>query len=298
MANGAVGTEQTEGGRGAAAPVIYLGYHKTASKWVWNHFFQPHYPCRQVNLFKQSPEKVRGFVAAEGGGSPVVLRQRIENGLMGAEFPGLAERIVEVFPEARVVTCIRSQRSLLPSHYTQYVANGGRLPFPAYLEEAVRAKWHYYPVLRALHERLKGRVLVYLFEEFRHDPGAVLRRLRDFVGAPAAGLDDAAIKRLAARPPMNPQRNDLVVDAMLLMNRLRLRHPKNAILPEIRRPAHDHIVVEAAAYAARRFAAAAGRPLRYRSFDDRGLLDRAYGAENEKLSILLERPLREQGYPG
>jgi hypothetical protein len=285
------------------SPVIYLGYHKTASKWVWNHFFRPHYPCHQVNLFDQPPEALRGLVTAAGDGASVILRQRIENGLMGAEFPGLAERIAEVFPEARIVTCIRSQRSLLPSHYTQYVANGGRLSFPAYLDETVRAKWHYYPVVRALHERFEGRVLVYLFEEFRHDPYAVLRDLRDFVGASVAGadkagLDDKALERLAARPPLNPQRNDLVVDAMLLMNRLRLRHHKNAIFPEIRRPGHDHIVVEAAAYAARRFAAATGRPLRYRSFDDRGVLERAYGAENEKLSRLLERPLRERGYPG
>jgi hypothetical protein len=281
-----------------AAPVIYLGYHKTASKWVWNHFFRPHYPCHQVNLFDRPAEELRSLATTEEGGAPVILRQRIENGLMGAEFPGLAERIAEVFPEARIVTCIRSQRSLLPSHYTQYVANGGRLPFNAYLEEVVRSKWHYYPVVRSLHEHFKGRVLVYLFEEFRHDPCAVLQRLRDFVGMPDGGLDDEALELLAARPPMNPQRNDLVVDAMLLMNRLRLRHHKNTIFPEIRRPGHDHIVVEAASYAARRFAAATGRPLRYRSFDDRGLLDRTYGAENEKLSALLERPLREQGYPG
>ncbi len=84
---------------------------------------------------------------------------------------------------------------------------------------------------------------------------------------------------------------------MLLLNRLRLRHAKKAFFPEIRRPGHDHILVELAEVVARSYAGCFGRPLRYRNFDDRGALGRADGAENEALSKLLGRSLRDYGYP-
>ncbi|MFQ5953470.1 MAG: hypothetical protein ACE5JZ_00225 [Kiloniellales bacterium] len=275
--------------------VVYLGYHKTASKWVWNNFFKRHYPCRQVNLFERPAAELRKTIG--GTGSPFILRQRIEGGLMGGELPALVETIAEAFPDARVVAGIRSQRSMLPSHYGQYVTNGGRLGFAAYLDQVVKTKWHYTPVLKAFLERFGDNMFVYLFEELREDPFALLCRLRDFVGAPEGGLDDQALRRVAAVPPMNPQRNDLVVDTMLLLNRLRMRHPKNAIFPELRRPGHDHILVEVAEVIARSYAARYGRPLRYRRFDDRGALGPAYGAENQELSALLDRPLRDYGYP-
>ncbi len=283
----------------AATPrvVVYVGYHKTATKWLWKHFFTRHYPCRQVNLFDQDTlDTLRATVRANG--SPFILRQRLESGLMGGALSDVVETISGAFPEARVVAAIRSQRSMPPSHYGQYVTNGGRLGFAAYLDETVKVKWHYHRVLEHFQERFPDRLFVYLFEELRDDPFALLRRLRDFVGAPDGGLAGEELRRIAALPPMNPQRNDLVIDTMLLLNRLRMRHEKNRIIPEIRRPGQDHILVEVAEVIARFYAARFGRPLRYRRFDDRGVLDRAYGAENQALSALLDRPLRDYGYPG
>ena len=61
--------------------VIYLGYHKTGSKWIWKHFFTGHYASLQVNLFEPSSAELRD----SGGDAPLVLRQRIESGLMGGE---------------------------------------------------------------------------------------------------------------------------------------------------------------------------------------------------------------------
>lgn len=274
-------------------PVIYLGYHKTGSKWIWKHFFTRHYPTRQVSLLQPSATEV----PVTGGGAPLVLRQRIEDGLMGGQPAALADIIHDRFPDARVVAGIRSQRSMLASHYGQYVTNGGRLDFTAYLDQVVKTKWHYYRVLKPFFDRFGDRMLVYLFEEFRDDTFAVLRRLRDFVGPPQGGLADDELHRIAALAPMNPQRSDLVVDTMLLLNRLRMRHQKNAIIPEIRRPGHDHILVEIAEVIARNYKTRIGQSLRYRRYDDHGVIDRAYAAENAALSALLQRPLREHGYP-
>jgi len=276
--------------------VIYLGYHKTASKWIWKHFFNQYYPSRQVNLFEQSAAELQDAIAAADG--PFVLRQRVESGSMGAELPALAETIGDTFPEARIVVGIRSQRSMLASHYGQYVTNGGRLGFAAYLDETIKTKWHYQAALEPFLERFGDRMFVYLFEDLRNDSAGLLCQLRDFIGPPAGGLSDPEIQRVANLPAMNPQRNDLTVDTMLLLNRLRMRHKDYAIFPIIRRRDHDHILVEATEYIANIYARRFGRPLRYRKFDDHGMLDRAYAAENQALSALLKRPLAEYGYPG
>jgi hypothetical protein len=279
----------------AAPVVIYLGYHKTASKWIWKHFFTKHYPHRQVNLHQQSPDDLQDTIQAASG--PFILRQRLEEGLMGKEIPDLANTIAAAFPDARIVLGLRSQRSMLASHYGQYVTNGGRLGLTAYLDEAIKTKWHYEKVLAPFFSQFPDRVHVYLFEDLRRDSFELLRHLRDFVGPPDGGLSDADIRTIADQPPMNPQRHDLVIDTMLALNRLRMRHRKNTIIPEIRRPGHDHILVEVAEYIARKYSKRTGRALRYRKFDDRGVLDQVYGPENRELSAFLSRSLADDGYP-
>ena len=286
---------QDVNGTTGSSVVVYLGYHKTASKWIWQHLFRDHYPCRQVNLYQQSMDDIRAAVDSSTG--PFMLRQRIENGSLGAQPPALAETIDRNFPGARVVLGIRSQRSMLASHYGQYVTNGGRLGFNKYLRETVKTKWHYHDVLAPLMEHFGARMLVYLFEDLREDSFALLCQLRDFIGEPAQGLSDDEVRQIAQIPPLNPQRNDLVIDTMLLLNRLRMRHEKNAIIPEIRRPGHDHILVEGADYLGRKHRERSGRPLRYRRYDDQGILDETYAEGNRALSALLGRDLSQYGYP-
>lgn len=277
--------------------VYFLAYHKTASKWMWSNFFTPHYPNHQTDILATPVAELRKIVDEDKAASPFIVRQRVENGTMGGDLPGLAEALAAAYPEAKVVVSIRSQRSILPSHYGQYVTNGGRLGFERYLAEAVHINWHYYPMIRSLQERFGDRLLVYLFEDFRNDPYATLCKLLEFIGEPAGGLRDKEIRDLAALPPVNPQRNDLMIDVMLMLNRLRMRLGKNAVIPQISRPGHDHIVVEMTELIGRRYRRAFGKTLRYRKFNDDRLLDRVYGEENAALAKLLNRPLREFGYP-
>ena len=281
---------------GAHTPVvIYLGYHKTASKWIWNHFLNAYYECVQTNLAKQPLQEVIARVAVSQG--PFIVRQRLEDGLMGKEIPSLAAKLSAAFPGAKICLGIRSQRSLLASHYGQYVTNGGRLSFTRYLKEVTKTKWHYLPVLEPFFDKFHGRVYVYLFEDLRTDPFKLLLNLRQFIGLPPKGLSNRTVQKVANLPPMNPQRSDLVIDSMLILNRLLMRQRKNAVIPEIRRPGYDHIFVEIAEYISRKYSSFSGRPLRYRTFDDGGLIDQAYGAENNKLSRLLDRDLASHGYP-
>jgi len=277
--------------------VFHLAYHKTASKWIWANFFAQHYPTLQTNVATSPITELHDHVAAEQGCSPFIIRQRVENGSMGGELANLADAMAAAYPDAKIVIGIRSQRSMLASHYGQYVTNGGRLGFKTYLAETTRVKWHYYSMIKSLMERFEDRVIVYLFEEFRRDRYAVLCALRDFVGAPSGGLADRTLRDLANLPPVNPRRNDLMIDTMLTLNRLRMRHEKNAIIPQIARPGHDHIAVEAADFVGRTYSRVFSKTLRYRNFDDNGVLEDSYGDENAALAKLISQPLQDFGYP-
>lgn len=277
--------------------VFHLAYHKTASKWIWANFFAQHYPTLQINVATSPITELHDHVAAEQSCSPFIIRQRVENGSMGGELANLADAMAAAYPDAKIVIGIRSQRSMLASHYGQYVTNGGRLGFKTYLAETTRVKWHYYSMIKALMERFEDRVIVYLFEEFRRDRYAVLCALRDFVGAPSGGLADRKLRDLANLPPVNPRRNDLMIDTMLTLNRLRMRHEKNAIIPQVSRPGHDHIAVEVADFIGRTYSRLLDKPLRYRSYDDDGVLEDSYGAENATLAKLINQPLHKLGYP-
>ncbi|HCP00461.1 MAG: hypothetical protein CL573_01850 [Alphaproteobacteria bacterium] len=287
--------QSSRGTRDSSRVVIYLGYHKTASKWIWKNVFTERYPHQQINLVRQSADSVWDAIEASQG--PFIVRQRLEEGLMGEEIPELATTISHNFPNARIVLGIRSQHSMVASHYGQYVTNGGRMGLAAYLNKAVQTKWHYQRVLEPFFELFPERVHVYLFEDLRRNSFELLCHLRDFVGPPEGGLPDDEVRYIANQPPMNPQRHDLVIDTMLTLNRLRMRHRKNTIFPEIRRRGHDHIFVELAEYLARKYSNRTGRPLRYRKFDDRGILAKVYGAENRALSAFLSRSLADDGYP-
>ena len=272
-------------------PIIYLAYHKTASKWMWKHFFNEFYDCQQVDVFNLNDNIITNNKTQK------ILRTRLEEGLMGSERFGLSKKIKELFPDARIVLTLRSQRSMLPSHYTQYVENGGRLSFKKYLREVVKNKWYYSKLLEDLYQDFgQNQVFVYLFEDFQSDKFRVLNNLKNFIEF-NSNVDNKSLVPIVNLPRQNPKRNDLVVDTMMLLNRMRMRHRKNAILFDIRRSGRDHIVVEFAHYIANIYMLFLSKPLAYRKYDGGKFIDRAYHDENIKLSNMLDRDLKELNYP-
>ena len=279
--------------------VLMLSYSKTGTKWIWNTYFKPNYPYIQTNVLTTPRSRLHDEVGKAGGDDrTVIVRNPIEDGPMGGVFPDLVSELASAFPDARVVVNIRSQRSICPSHYGQYIDGGGRLGFKKYLSHVFEHKWHYMPLISSLFDTFgKENVFVYLFEDFRDDPGALLERLHAFIGDKASQLTTAELHALASAPPMNPRRPDLVQDTMLWLNRLNLRYSRISWMPEMRRPGRDHIVVEIVWFLAERYRRLIGRPLAYKSFVDGGLLHQFYAAENVKLADLLGRNLKVLGYP-
>jgi hypothetical protein len=278
---------------------IYLAYHKTASKWMWNNFFSTRYPCYQINIRELSKNDILREINYYNSDSPIILRTRLEDGLMGTEIYDIVGRIKEIFTDPKIIISPRSQRSLVASHYGQYVMNGGRYTYKKYLNEVVKNKWHYSEFISLLFKAFgKNNVFVYLFEEFVHDKYNLLLNLEKFIGQSKTGLTRNELEKLINKPKMNPQRNDLVIDVALVLNKLRLRHRKNAILPIIKGPSGDHLLVEFVAFIVNQLNKRFNINIKYRNYNQLELLDKAYAKENKNLSKLINRDLKQYNYPG
>ena len=280
--------------------IIYLAYHKTGSKWMWNNFLCKKYPCYQINVRDSNSRDILDQIDYFNYDGPIIIRTKLEDGLMGSEITGIIERIKEIFPDPKIIISPRSQRSLVPSHYGQYVMNGGRLRYKKYLEKIVESKWYYSKFISLLYKIFgNDNVFVYLFEDFVHDKYDLLLNLEKFIsGNTESTLPKSELNALVSQPKMNPQRNDLVIDIALILNKLRLRHRKNAILPIIKGPSGDHILVEIAAFIANQLNKRFNINIRYRSFDNLELIEKAYASENKNLSKLINRDLKKYNYPG
>jgi len=280
--------------------IIYLAYHKTGSKWMWNNFLCTRYPCYQINVHDSNPSDILDQIDYYNHDGPIIVRTRLEDGLMGSEISDIIERIQESFPDPKIIISPRSQRSLVPSHYGQYVMNGGRLSYKTYLEKIIETKWYYSNFISLLFQAFgNDNVFVYLFEDFVQDKYNLLLNLEKFIGINSSeSLTKNELDEFVNKPKMNPQRNDLVIDLALILNKLRLRHRKNAILPMIKGPSGDHIIVELAAYIANQLSKRFNINIRYRNFGNLELIDRAYADENRSLSKLINRDLKKYNYPG
>ena len=265
---------------------------------MWNKFFNPRYPSYQIDICNKAIEEIYKEINFYKQTSPIIIRTRLEEGMMGKEIPDIAKKISRSFPNARIIVSPRSQKTMLASHYGQYVMNGGRLGFDKYLEEVVKSKWYYSYLIESLYKEFgKKNVFVYLFEDFTLDKRTLLCDLEKFVSGGVEKLSDELLNSLVGLPRMNPQRKDLIVDTALLLNKLRLRHRKNAVLPEIKGPGGDHLLVEMVAYILNKLYTNFGINISYNKFDDRGKIEEVYSKDNNKLSNLLGRDLRKYGYP-
>jgi hypothetical protein len=206
--------------------LIHIGYTKTATSWLQRHLFgdpatgfgwletngdRPGRPDKESpirQLVSLSPldidttalgddfARLIGSVEAKGL-APVISLER----LSGSPFSGghdsvaIAERLVRLFPEAKVLAVIREQESMIVSTYKQYVKVGGALSLARFLalprSSSLHVPWfelRYFEYDRLLrhYSELFGteRLLVLAYEEFLQDPATFVAKIAQFAGVP------------------------------------------------------------------------------------------------------------------
>lgn len=193
-------------------PVIHIGYHKTGTTWLQRRLFnredlgyrrfrlrQDGTEVTRLHDFDFDAERCRAQHAAEleacarEGLVPVFSQERLSGNPHSGGYDSrtLADRVLAVFPEARVLICIREQRSMILSCYAQYVKVGGACSLRRYLHAppdqrrpGFRFEYFAYDRLIAYYQERLGRERVHVtcYEQFRDEPQAWLADVSAFCG--------------------------------------------------------------------------------------------------------------------
>lgn len=103
-------------------------------------------------------------------------------------FPGVAERIAEALPEAKLIYVVRDPVERMESHYRHLVLSSGlrlpaaRLPGSDTWEKLVETSLYHWQITRFRHHLDHDRVKVLDFDRFAARPGETLEEVAGFLG--------------------------------------------------------------------------------------------------------------------
>lgn len=192
--------------------VIHVGYPKTGTTTLQQHFFPSLPGCVTLGpLPYQSPFRVlarnleraddagfleatwRAFLQDSRGAAETLILSR--EGLSRPDHRSrTADRLHTLAPDARIVVCIRNQRSMLRSFYSQYLKDGGVKSLPDWVRDDFDLDWLHYDVLVAAYQERFGshRVKVTAYELFARDPQRYFDDLGSFIRAGSGSTLDAS----------------------------------------------------------------------------------------------------------
>lgn len=202
-----------------SAPLIHVGYHKTATTWLQHVYFKHHPELQLCGEFDEihplliAPDDLdfdvhavieffrpRIEASAAAGRLAVLSSERLSgNPHSGGYDAGtIAARLHACFPQARILLVVREQRAALLANYKQYVRMGGICRLEEYLQPPAdgriplfRLRNFEYDRLARRYAQLFGatRLLVLPYELMLHSPEAFCDRIARFAGiGAAAGL--------------------------------------------------------------------------------------------------------------
>jgi hypothetical protein len=307
-----------------SSTVLHIGFHKTGTTALQSQFFTRLPNCAYLtrvgpysaeyralfrNLrFAGDGEYLQDTVGAlmnEIRGRPSRMLLISDEGLSGMIWrpssyrERIAERLYQLFPEGRIVICVRNQSTMLRSMYSSYVKKGGSAPFGKFVD----GKAPHYPVnldhlcydtLVERYQTLFGRerVLVLPFEMFVQEQSDFLSRLSAFIQAepPSGGRKEPSVAKI--NQALSPASLWTLRRVNVLFRRSRV-NPKPVVMDVPK--AHE------LRYALGRFDRAHfWNSKNQLSRTERARLGRVlprYQESNQRLSRLTGLPLGAMGYP-
>lgn len=196
-------------------PLLHIGYAKAGSSWLQRNLFNnPLFgfvsPLERTALcqaiafptdFEFDARAARSMFQAAAATADAAHRMPVfsEERFVGIMHSGgidgriIADRLVEVLPEARILIVIREQNSMIRSAYGEYVKVGGAAALKHYLSDyqpyslaLFRDKFYFYHGLIDAYMRRFGkeRVLVLPFELLRESPARFAGAILNFCDLP------------------------------------------------------------------------------------------------------------------
>jgi hypothetical protein len=303
------------------APIVHIGYHKTATTWfqqelfplATSHDFIPRKVTEAAFLAPPGmhfdPAAARAVLGLDGRERPVLLSEEnlsgyLHNGgLHGLVGPEMARRIHAVLPDARIVIFVRNQFDILRASYAQYVSGGGNWGQRRYFDSAARARgaltrpWkapmfeyaHFeFDRLVACYDGLFGRERVHVYPyEWLADRDAMIDRLEAELGL-----------AFGSRPPAGKRANpSMGVAAMALVRLVNLLTRQSVVNKTTLIDLPGGQGIRHAAKAVARRIPFANRRAAQLPADVRARAAALYPDSNRRLMALRELPLDALGYP-
>jgi len=231
--------------------LIHIGYHKTATTWLQNIYFSNHpqiaFVGKHPDLWQQliSPyeldfkvESAKNYFypkideAIKNDKFPVFSSERLSgNPHSGAyDNKNMADRLLSVFPQAKILIVIREQRSAILSNYKQYIQVGGICTLKEYLFPPVDGKiplfrlenFKYHKLIE-YYAKLYGldNVKVMIYEQFKNNPIEFISELANFMN----------ISHSFTFPTEQKINRSLSDFAVLLKRRINRFHGGNSFFP-------------------------------------------------------------------
>jgi hypothetical protein len=239
--------------------LVHIGYHKTGTNWLQEEFFGDPatgyrwldkrpvtHPVNRLirtrpldfdatTIRKEFDPLIEGAEAA--GLLPVVSFGRLSGHPYsgGYDSKEIADRLKQVFPEARILIVIREQRSMILSTYKQYVKAGGASTVEHFLVPGRKHGWrvpgfdfgHFeYDRPIRYYQSLYGRdaVLALPYDQFVADGRGFVDEIARFAGRPVPGN---VLDRMPFSRRSNEASSALAITASRPLNRFGPRNDLN-----------------------------------------------------------------------
>lgn len=184
------------------ATVLHIGFHKTGTTTLQQEFFRALEGCtvlsansrdvgeefhRRVRELASASDEdysdasLRDLIARRGETADVLVVSHEDLSQWSAH-GRTAARLQDLLPHAKILICVREQRSMLYARYGQYVKKGGSHSFARYLAK-FDEEWMRYDLTVEDYMRRWGadRVKVALFEQLVRSPQSYFEDLRAFI---------------------------------------------------------------------------------------------------------------------
>jgi len=231
--------------------LIHIGYHKTATTWLQNIYFSTH---PQIDFVGKHPELWQYLIFPHELDFKVELAKayfypKIDNAIKNNKLPlfsserlsgnphsgaydnkNIADRLLSVFPQAKILIVIREQRNAILSNYKQYIQVGGICTLKEYLFPPVDGKiplfrldnFKYHQLIE-YYIKLYGlkNVKVMIYEQFKKNPIEFINELANFI----------KISHSFTFPTEQKINTSLSDVAVLLKRRINRVHGSNSFFP-------------------------------------------------------------------
>jgi Sulfotransferase family len=284
--------------------VFHVGFRKTGTSTLQHHFFPAlegwAYVGPGIERYSELNELISDALwTDESDYDDAPLRRFLDDARTGHDRLVLSVERISTFhrggrvalrlhalaPDAKVLICVRNQKTMLRSAYSQHVKLGGTSRFSDWAQRVCDSVWFHYDVVVASYQEVFGRdaVMVAPYELLVADQSRFMNELYSFMtSAPASSR---------SWPPMGSDNPSLSRQSLALMRQA------NRVAAPFRRLPRKRIFVPSAAFLDRTLFS---RSSRGASRGDLEVIDRLlprYAESNARLHALTGLDLEQYGYP-